>query len=274
MARSIWNGVVSFGMVSIPVKLFAATDSKDLPLHLLHRVCNSRLRQMRWCPECQREVEWNEVVRGYEHTKDQYVVLTEEDFEKLPVASKRTIELSAFIGADEIDPVFYEKSYYLEPEETGVKPFVLLMQALKERKQAGIGTIALRHRESLCALRPMDGTLMLETLFHADEIRVAKGTPLPEVKVSERELSMASTLMDVLTEPFDPLKYRDEYREGLVNIIEAKLRGLELVEVPAAPPGKIIDLMAALKESVEAAKKRKEAGAPKGGEKRRKAAAG
>ncbi len=258
MARPIWKGVVSFGMVSIPVKLYAATDSKDIALHLLHGKCNSRLRQMRWCPVCEREVEWNEVARGYEHTKDQYVVLTDEDFEKLPLPSKHTIELSAFISAEEIDPVYYEKSYYLEPEETGIKPFVLLMRALRERKQAAIGKIAFHNKERLCALRPLDGILILETLLYADEIRVARDTPLPEVKVSEKELAMAFTLMDLLAEPFQPEKYRDNYREALTDIIEAKLRGQELVEVTAAPPGKIIDLMEALKASVEAAKKRKE----------------
>lgn len=261
MPRSIWNGVVSFGMVSIPVKLYAATDSKDLSLHLLHQECNSRLRQLRWCSVCQREVEWDEVVRGYEYTKDQYVVLTDEDFEKLPLPSKHTIELSAFVKAEEIDPVFYEKSYYLEPDEVGVKPFALLMRALKERQLAAVGKVAIRNKERLCALRPLDGALVLETLFYPDEVRVEKGAGAPVVEVSERELAMAYTLIDLLSEPFRPEEYRDQYREALMEVIEAKLQGQEVVEAAAPPAAKVIDLMAALKASVEAAKKRKQGGA-------------
>ena len=257
MPRSIWNGLISFGMVSIPVKLFTATDSKDISFRLLHRECNSRLKQLRWCPACEREVEWGETVRGYEYAKDQHVIVSDEDFDKLPLPSKRTIELAAFVKAEEIDPVYYEKSYYLEPDEVGIKPFALLMKALKEKSLTAVAKIAIRNKERLCALRPMDGTLMLETLYYPDEIRVERGTEVPEVQVSDRELEMASTLIDLLADSFEPETYQDEYRQALMEIIEAKLQGEEFVEAPAAAPAKVTDLMAALKASVEAAKKRR-----------------
>lgn len=272
MSRPIWKGVVTFGMVSIPVKLFAATDSKDLAMHLLHKKCNTRLKQMRWCPVCEREVEWSEVARGYEHTKDQYVVLTEEDMEKLPLPGKHAIQLSAFVDASEIDPVLYEKSYYLEPEETGIKPFALLMRALGEKQRTAVGKIAIRDKERLCALRPMNGNLVLETLFYPDEVRVSKGTAVPAVELSERELGMAFSLIDLMSEPFDAEKYHDQYRSALTEVIEAKLLGQELIEVTATPASKVIDLMEALKASVDAAKKRKVAAVPDGDRPRRAAA--
>src|SRR3990170_7591455 len=155
MPRSIWSGVISFGMVSIPVKLFAATESKDISFNLLHRECHSRLKQLRWCPVCEREVEWGEVVRGYEYARDQYVMLTDEDFEKLPLPSKHVIELSAFVEEKEIDPVFYEKSYYLEPAERAEKPYALLLRALEEKKLSATASITIRKKEQLCVLRPL-----------------------------------------------------------------------------------------------------------------------
>jgi len=256
MPRSIWNGVISFGMVSIPVKLYTATQSKDISFHLLHKECNTRLQQLRWCPTHERAVEWSEVVRGYEYARDEHVILTEEDFEKLPLPSKQTVELSAFVKAEEIDPVYYEKSYYLEPDAKGIKPFALLMTALREKGLTGIAKIAVRNKEQLCALRPMDGTLILETLFYPDEIRVEK-TELPDVTISDKELEMAYTLIDLLSEEFEPEKHKDEYRDALMKLIEAKLEGEELPEVAAAGPAKVTDIMSALRASVEAAKKRK-----------------
>ena len=272
MARSIWKGVVSFGMVSIPVKLYGATEHKDISFRQLHEECGSKLKQQRFCPACDREVEWGEVVRGYEHSKDQHIVLADEDFEKLPLPSRHTIELAAFVEAKEIDPVFYEKSYYLEPEETGIKPFALLMHALKKKKLTAVAKIAIRNREQLCALRPYNGTLMLETLFYPDEIRVRPGAELPEMKVSDKELTMAFSLIDLMAQKFDPEQYHDDYRAALMEIIEAKLEGAEIVEAPAPARGKIVDLMTALKASVEAAKDRKETAAPKRAPARRRKA--
>ena len=273
MPRSIWNGVISFGMVSIPVKLFTGTESKDISFHMLHKDDNTRIKMVRWCPEDDRAVEMGEIVRGYEYARDQYIILTEEDFDKLPLPSKHTIELAAFVEAEEIDPVYYEKTYYLEPDEKGVKPYSLLMRALKEKGLTAIAKIAIRNKERLCALRPMDGTLVLETLFFPDEIRVQKESDVPEVEVSERELDMAFTLIELLHEPFAPEKFKDEYREALMQVIDAKLEGEEIAVAAAPQQAKVTDLMSALKASVAAAKKRRgdeEAEEPR----RRRAAAG
>ena len=276
MPRSIWNGVVSFGMVSIPVKLYTATESKDVAFRTLHQECGSRLKQQRWCPVCEREVEWAEVQRGFEYTKDEHVVLSDEDFEKLPLPSKHTIDLSAFVDAREIDPIYHEKSYYLEPDEVGQKPFVLLMRALKDKGLTAIAKIAIRNKEQLCALRAYDGRLMLETLFYPDELRVERGTELPDIKVSDKELKMAFSLIDLMAEEFDPEKYHDDYRQALMEIINAKLEGQEIVAAPAPPEGKVVDLMAALKASVDAAKGRQQDEKPKraASGRKRKAAAG
>jgi DNA end-binding protein Ku len=256
MPRSIWSGTISFGMVSIPVDLFTATEDKDVSFHLLHEECGNRVNQLRWCPYHERAVAWDELVRGYEYAKNEYVVLTDEDFDKLPLPSKRTIELSAFVHSEEIDPIYYEKSYYLAPKEGGAKAYALLMRVLEEKGLVGLAKIAIRNKEQLCALRPKDGSLVMETLYYPDEIRVGEGLDKSEREVSDREMQMATTLVDVLSERFDPSKYHDEYRQALMELIEAKQKGQEVV-APPAPAGKVVDLMAALRQSVEAAKQRR-----------------
>jgi DNA end-binding protein Ku len=255
MARAIWSGSISFGMVTIPVKLYGATESKDISFNLLHSTCGTRLKQVRWCPTDEVEVPWNETARGYEYAKGQYVVLTEEDFANLPLPSKHTIELSAFVEAREIDPVFYERSYYLEPDERGVKPYALLLKALEKKKLTAVATITIRKKEQLCALRPHEGLLMLETLYYPDEVRAKPEVDASAPKVTERELDMAFTLIELLQKEFDPEEYHDHYREALQQVIEAKLEGREVVESPEVQDTKIIDLADALRRSVEAAKK-------------------
>lgn len=256
MPRSIWNGVISFGMVSIPVKLYTATEDKDISFRLLHKDCGARLKQLRWCPEHERAVEWNEVARGYEYAKDEHVVMEEEDFEKLPLPSKQTVELTAFVAAEQIDPIYYQKTYYLEPDEKDTKPYALLMQALKDKELTGIAKIAIRNKEQLCAIRPMDGSLVIETLFYPDEIREVP-SEIEDQEFSDAEMKMAHTLIDLLHEDFDPEQYQDQYRDALIQVIEAKLEGVEVGEVEVARPAKVTDLMSALKASVEAAKKDK-----------------
>ncbi len=257
MARAIWSGSIAFGMVSIPVKLYGATESKDISFHLLHATCGTRLKQLRWCPTDEREVPWSEIVRGYEYAKDQYVTLTEEDFENLPLPSKHTIELTAFVKEDEIDPVYYERSYHLAPDERAEKAYTLLIRTLEKKGLTAIANITIRKKEQLCALRPKDGALMLETLYYPDEIRVQPEMDLEKVKISDRELEMAFALIDLLRKPFDPEEYKDHYREALHQLIEAKLEGREVVESPAPKESKVLDLADALRRSVEAAKKSK-----------------
>lgn len=261
MPRPIWKGAITFGMISIPVKLFGATESKDLAFNTLHKACKSRLKQKRWCPVDDREVFQDEVVRAYEYTKDQYIEITDEDIDALPVPSKHTIELTSFVKSAQIDPVYFERSYYLEAEQIGGKPYALLMRALKTKDVVAIGKIALRNKESLCALRAGENALMLETLYYPDEIRTAELPSEPDVLVSPQELTMALSLVEMLEEPFDPKKYHDEYRVALLGMIEAKSSGQEVVATPEAPLPKTVDLMAALKASLEAARKGKPAAA-------------
>ncbi len=261
MPRPIWKGAITFGMISIPVKLFGATESKDLAFNNLHKTDKSRLKQKRWCPLDDREVFQDEVVRAFEFSKDQYVEVTDEDLEALPIPSKHTIELTSFVKQTEIDPVYFERTYYLEPEQIGAKPYALLMRSLKTKQVCAVAKVALRNKESLCVLRAGESVLMLETLYYPDEIGTADLPAEPEVLVSPQELSMALTLVEMLEEPFDPKKYHDGYRAALLEVIEAKANGQEVVAQPEVALPKTVDLMAALKASLEAAKKGKSAAA-------------
>jgi DNA end-binding protein Ku len=242
-------------MVSIPVKLYGATESKDISFHLVHATCGTRLKQVRWCPTDEVEVPWSETVRGYEYAKDEYVTLTDEDFEKLPLPSRHTIDLTAFVKASEIDPVYYERSYFLAPDERAEKAYALLLQALDKKGLTALATITIRKKEQLCALRPRDGVVMLETLYYPDEVRSEHGVDLERARVTERELEMAFTLIELLRKPFEPEEYHDHYREALARLIDAKLEGREVVKSPAARETKVIDLADALRKSVEAARK-------------------
>ncbi len=257
MPRAIWKGVISFGMVSIPIRLFPATESKDIGFRQLRRDTNTRVRMLRWDPVEEKEVPYDEIVKGYEYAKDRYVVLDDEDLEKLPLPTKHTIELTAFVEESEIDPVHYEKSYYLSPEDAGLKPYSLLIRAMQAKGLIAIAKVAIRTKERLCALRARGDQLILETLYYPDEIR-DPGESVAVDEVSEEEMEMARALIEMLEEPFDPEKYTDRYREALMTIINAKLEGQEVATPEAAAPQPAVDLMAALRASVEAAKARKE----------------
>ncbi len=261
-ARAIWRGVISFGMVSIPIKLFTATDSQDISFKQLHAEDNSPIKLVRRCAADGQDLTPDEIVKGYEYSKDRFVIIEDSDFDQLPIPSKQTIGLTAFVHGEEIDPLFFEKGYYVEPEEVGRKPFALLVRALGERNLLAVGKIAIRTKERLCALRPKDGGLVLETLYFADEVRVPEQTA-PAVQVSDAEMKIANALIDLLEEPFDPTQYKDEYREAMMGVITAKLEGQEYVVAPAPEAiAPAVDLMAALRASVEAAKGRKGASAP------------
>lgn len=256
MARSIWKGAISFGMVAIPMKLYIATESKDIGFAQLHESCRSRLKQKRWCPQCEDEVAYGETVRGFEFAKGEYLVMEEEDFESLPLKSAHTIDITRFVDIRTIDPVHYEKSYYIEPESVGAKPFALLKKALETTERAAVAKIALRQKEHLCLIRPYQDGLVMETMFYPDEIRSAAELDFPgEIEVSDAELQMAVMLIDQLTGAFEPQEYRDEYRDALQQVIEAKLgAGAPVSAAPEAPQGKVRDLMEALRASIEAAR--------------------
>ncbi len=257
MAQSVWTGLVSFGMVSIPVKLYSATESKSISFNQLHDVCKSRINQQRFCATCDRQVEYAELEKGYEVAKGQYVVVTKEELEGLPLPSKQTVNLNAFVKRDDIDAVYHDSSYMVEPDPKALRPFVLLMKALTDKQMIGIGTIAIRSKERLCALRPLDGTLMLDTLLYPDEIRVEKGKPLPDVKVTPQEEAMAASLIDLMKQDFDPSQYKDHYREALEQMIAAKTEGQQMVDAKAPVPSSMPDLMDALRASVESMQSKK-----------------
>lgn len=259
-ARAIWTGIVTFGMVSIPVKLYSATENKDISFNQLHGECKSRIKEQRFCPTCDRKIEYEEIEKGYEYGKGQYVIISKDDLEKLPLPNKNTIEITSFVRIEDIDPIHYDKSYYIEPDEAAKKPFALFMRAVKEKGMIAIAKVAIRSKERLCCLRPMDGTLIMSTLLYPEEIRVEKGKALPDVAVSDKELAMASSLIDLMTDDFRPENYKDNYREALMQVIEAKLEGKEVVQAPVAQEGNVVDLMDALKASMESMKARKSAG--------------
>ncbi len=264
MPRAIWKGAISFGMVSIPIRLFPATESKDVGFRQLRRDSHTRVRMLRWDPVEEQEVPYDEIVRGYEYARDRYVVLDDEDFEKLPLPTKHTIELTAFVKDEEIDPVHYEKSYYLAPEEVGLKPYSLLIRAMQAKGLIAVAKVAIRTKERLCALRVRDDQLILETLYYPDEIREPASSFTVE-DVSDQEMEMARALIEMLEQPFDPEQYHDDYREALMTIISAKLEGQEVAAPETAAPQPAVDLMAALRASVEAARVRKEGEAPAAG---------
>ncbi len=261
-ARAMWSGTISFGLVTIPVKLFSATSSHNVSFNLLHKSCKSRVKYQVFCPEHEKEVPRSDLVKGYEYAKDQYVILDEEDFDKLPVPSKKVVELTAFVKLEQVDPVFFESSYYLAPDTIGKKAYSLLVKSLKEKGLIGIGKIALRQQERICALRAKDDGIVLSTLLYADEVKeMPEGVP-EQQDVSEKELKMATSLIDLLTEEeFDPKQYKDEYQTALMTMIDQKIAGEEIVETPEPKkPAKVVDLMAALRASVEAAEKKRSGG--------------
>jgi DNA end-binding protein Ku len=255
--RAIWKGAISFGLVAIPIRLFVATDSKDIQFVTLHSTCNTRLRQRRWCPTHDMEVPNEEIVRAYEYGKEQYVLMDDTDFEDLPVPSLHSVDIAQFIELNEIDPIYFERTYYIEPDGVGVKPFYLLKNSLEESGKVAIGKISLRQKEHLCCVRPYGQGLVISTMNYADEIRGTSelNWPQEETKVSSQELTMAKMLIDQLTKPFDPAVHTDDYRRALENVIAAKLGSSEpVLATPAPAKGKVGDLMEALRASIEAAK--------------------
>ncbi|MEU8196917.1 Ku protein [Microbispora amethystogenes] len=258
--RSIWKGAISFGLVTIPIKLYSATEQKDVSFHQVHREDGGRIKYKRVCSVDGEEVPYADIAKGYELPTGEMVVLTDDDFADLPLTTSRRIDVLQFTPADQIDPIYFAKSYYLEPDGQGAKPYVLLRDALERSGQVAVVKIALRQRESLAALRVRDGVFVLETMLWPDEIREADFGFLEEdVQVRPQELKMAESLIDTMVADFDPAEYTDAYREALQEVIEAKVAGREIV-APEAPAeqGPAVDLMAALRASVEAAKRERQ----------------
>src|SRR5256884_8140120 len=216
--RAIWSGTISFGMVSIPVRLYTATESHDVHFHLLHKRDGVRLQNVRWCPKDEKSVPWDEVVRGFEYAKGRYVPLTDEELDHLPVKSVHTVDISDFVKLEEVDPIYYDKAYYLAPDEAGVKAFALLRQALQQTGRAAVAKVAIRDKENLCLVRPYEDVLTMETMFYANEIRSARELEHAagrEQTVSSKELQMAVSLIENLSDRFEIEKYEDDYQRAL-----------------------------------------------------------
>jgi DNA end-binding protein Ku len=255
--RSIWRGAVSFGLVSIGVKLYTATEDRDIRFHQVHAEDGGRIKYKRVCSIDGEEVEYNDIAKGYELPDGQLVILTDEDFEELPLATRREIEVLEFVDQDEIDPIQFEKTYFLEPDGPAVRPYVLLRDALENAGRVAITKIAIRQRESLAALRVRDGVLVLHTMRWPDEIRRPDFDFLDEdVAVRPQELQMAEALIASMAGEFDPSEFKDDYREALTALLEAKQTGGEVQPVPevADTGAAVVDLMSALRASVERAR--------------------
>jgi len=256
MPRAMWKGAISFGLVTIPVSVYPATEEKTLRFNQLHDEDGGRIRMKRVCSVDGEEIGYEHIVKGYEYEKDRYVILTDEDFEAIPVESSRAIDIQQFVQLEEIDPIQYKKSYFLVPEETGAKAYALLREALNRSGKVGIAKVSFRDKEHLAALRFRDDAFVLETMYWPDEIREADfGGVDVSAKVRPNELEMAQTLIENLTADWDPIEFKDDYREALLRVVEAKINGEEIEIVEPEPTAKVVDLMEALKASVAAAKK-------------------
>ncbi|MCZ2820667.1 Ku protein [Modestobacter sp. VKM Ac-2977] len=255
--RSIWKGAVSFGLVSIAVKLYSATEDHDIRFHQVHKTDGGRVKYKRVCSVDGEEVEYGDIGKGYELPDGQLVVLTDEDFDQLPLGTTHEIEVLQFVDQEQIDPIHFEKTYYLEPDGVATRPYVLLRTALENAGQVAITKIAIRQRESLAALRVREGVLVLHTMRWPDEIRRPAFSFLDEeVPVRPQELAMAESLISTMAGDFDPTQFTDDYREAMAALLEAKQTGGEVQAVPEAADdggGAVVDLMSALRRSVERA---------------------
>jgi DNA end-binding protein Ku len=256
--RAIWKGAISFGMVTIPVKLYAATESKDVRLRLLHRADGAPIEEKRFCTADGTEVAWDDLVRGYEVGKGEFVVLEPDEIDAAKPESSTTIDIGDFVEASEIDPVYFEKTYFVEPTEVGAKPFSLLKRALEETDRVALARVTIRTRERLATLRSYEDTLTLETMFWPDEIRTTGSLDLPEgaeARVRPKELQMARSLVESLADRFRPESYTDAYRTALEDLIKRKMRGEKRNATRRRPQPKVIDLMEALQASVAETRK-------------------
>lgn len=270
--HTVWKGAISFGLVHVPVKMFSATEDKDVSMRMIHRDCSTPLSYVRKCQHCEREVEWEEIVKGFEYEPGRFVIFNKEELEQLSKEASREIKILDFVDLREIDPIYFQKTYYLAPAETGANAYNLLMRALLDTGKIGIAKVSIRSKSSLAAIRIVDRCIALETIFYPDEIRPVSQVPnLPEsANVNEKELAMAKMLIEQLSAPFEPAKYTDEYREAVTNAIRQKIAGEEIRVAPERQEANVIDLMAALQASLEAVK----AGGKAGGDAAAAAAGG
>lgn len=256
MARAIWKGSISFGLVSIPIALYPATRREELKFRLLRKSDLSPVNYKRVAEKDGKEVSWDQIVKGYEYEKGRYVVLKDEDFQRVDLEATQTVDIQDFVDLDDIDPMYFYKPYYLEPQKGGDKAFALLRDSLKESKKVGIAKVVIKTRQYLAGVKPEDGSLVLELMHFADELADTSKLHVPKkVEVGKKEMNMAKSLIDSMSGKWDPDKYHDDYREALMDVIEKKVEagGQEIEEKPkkAPRPTKVIDLVSVLQKSLE-----------------------
>lgn len=256
MASTVWKGYLTFGLLSLPVKLYSAARSETVSFNQLHKADNSRVKQVLYCQLEDKPIPRSEIVKGYEYEKDKYVVIDEEEVKKVAPRTAKTMEVLEFVKAAEVDPIYFESSYYLAPDEAGEKPYALLFEALRKTGYVGVAKIAMHNREHIVILRPGGKGILLHTMYYRDEIRQVEEFRTDTSAVKEKELELAVNLVESLEAPFEPDKYKDGYRENLMAMIQAKIRGEEIVEVSAAQhKAPVVDILEALKMSLDQVKK-------------------
>ena len=260
MPRSIWKGAISFGLVTIPVKLYSATEEKDISFRQVHAEDGGRIKYKRVCELDGNEVPYGDIAKGYEMADGRMVVLDKDDMDQLPLATTKSVEVVQFVAEDEVDPTYFNKTYFLQADGPGIKPYVLLRDALVKTGQSAVVKVALRSREALALIRPKDGVLLMHTMLWPDELRDGSFAAPPEtITVSDAEVTMAQSFIEALAGEFNPDEFTDSYREALEAVVESKAGGVPLAEEEEAPQeAEVVDLVAALRASVEAAKKRRE----------------
>ncbi|QDP96411.1 Ku protein [Microlunatus elymi] len=259
MPRSIWKGAISFGLVTIPIKLFSATEEKDVSFRQVHPEDGGRIKYKRVCEKCGNEIPYGEIAKGYELSDGRMVILDNEDMASLPLPTTKAVEVVQFVGEEDIDPTYFARTYFLEAETAGTKPYVLLRDALIKTERCALVKVALRSRESLALIRPKDGMLLMHTMLWPDELRDGSfAAPSADVSVSDAEVAMAQNFIEALAGDFNPDEYTDSYRQAVETLVQSKLEGAELPEEEAPQEAEVVDLVAALRASVEAAKKRRE----------------
>jgi DNA end-binding protein Ku len=275
--RTIWNGSISFGLVNIPIGLAVATQRQDFAFRTLHRECGTPIKQKRFCPVHERDVGPDELVKGWEVTKGEFVLVEEEDLEAVALQRSNSIEILRFVKLDEVDPVFFDRTYYLAPASADAqrRPYVLLLRAMEDTGMAAIGKFVLWGKENLCLIRPHADALALETLFFAEDVRAKRDIEeaVAESDVKKAELDLARQVIESISGEFDPEEFRNEYRDDLRQMLEAKLAGQEIARPEPAPVTPVVDLMEALKQSVAETKRQPERKAASAAPKRRRAPA-
>ncbi len=251
MASSVWSGYLTFGLISMPVRLFSGARGNHISFHMLHRPDHTRIKQQLWCPHDEQVVERSEIVKGYEYRKGEYVIIEPEEIKKIEPKTAKAMEILEFVKASDVDPIYFESSYFLVPEEAGRRPYALLCQALEETDYVAIAKLTMHNREYTVFLRPYNGGMMLHTMYYSDEVRDLENFGRPDVELKDAEVKVAHQLIEALAGKFEPEKYHDTFEENLKTLIKARLEGKEVTEVEKPKkPAPVVDLMAALKESL------------------------